>query len=126
MPEIGQFFWNELNTHDVEIAQAFYADIVGWSFESISTPDGGPYWLAKYGSVSVAGIIPHIDSDIAPEQDFWTPYLAVENVGVKTEMALSRGATIVRPLWDVPHVGRRVVLEEPGGALVAWITPFAE
>ena len=126
MPEIGQFFWNELNANDVEKAQEFYSETNGWTFEAIPTPDGGPYWLAKQGVVPVAGIIPHVGSKLAPPQDFWTPYLAVENVRKKTETAVSKGAQIVRPLWEVPQVGLRVVLREPGGAVVAWITPLGE
>ncbi len=126
MPEIGQFFWNELNTHDVLNAQAFYEKTMGWQFESIATEDGGPYWLAKHDGVPVAGILPHVNIGLAPQHDFWTPYLAMEDVDAKLQIATALGAEIVRPLWDVPQVGCRVVLREPGGALVAWITPLVQ
>jgi predicted enzyme related to lactoylglutathione lyase len=29
----------------------------------------------------------------------------------------------MRPIFDVPHVGRIAILTEPGGAGVGWITP---
>src|SRR3954468_7531811 len=33
--EHGALCWNELNTRDVEAAQAFYGELLGWTFEKI-------------------------------------------------------------------------------------------
>jgi hypothetical protein len=41
----GQFYWNELMTHDPERAKKFYGDTIGWTFEGMPMDDGsGTYW----------------------------------------------------------------------------------
>ncbi len=122
----GSFFWNELNTWDVEKAKAFYAQTMGWTYEPTPTDEAGPYWLAKSEGQPVAGILPltHPTSDGLGE--FWLPYLSVDDVDARLKAALKEGATIVRPLWDIPETGRRVVIREPAGALVAWMTPLGD
>ena len=40
MPGPGMFGWNELTTHDVDQAKAFYAAVGGWTFEDMPMPDG--------------------------------------------------------------------------------------
>ena len=39
--------------------------------------------------------------------------------------ATAAGATVCKELFDVPGVGRIVILKEPGGAMVGWITPVS-
>ena len=51
----GHFYWNELMTHDVEKAKAFYRDTVGWAFDPMTTPDG-TYWVARMGDKPVGGL----------------------------------------------------------------------
>ena len=42
MTEHGHFHWNELTTRDIERAKKFYADTLGWTFESMPMPEGAP------------------------------------------------------------------------------------
>ena len=39
----GQFHWNELMTRDVARAKKFYADTLGWSFDSMQIPGDASY-----------------------------------------------------------------------------------
>ena len=39
------------------------------------------------------------------------------------EKEAAAGAKLMKPIFDVPGVGRIAVLMEPGGAGVGWITP---
>jgi predicted enzyme related to lactoylglutathione lyase len=55
--------------------------------------------------------------------EIWMPYLAVDDVEARVEKARAAGATLMRPLFDVPNIGRIAMLREPGGAMVGWITP---
>ena len=41
----------------------------------------------------------------------------------ETLAAVAAGATLMRPIFDVPHVGRIAILSEPGGAGIGWMTP---
>jgi uncharacterized protein len=118
----GNFYWNELMTHDPERAKRFYADTIGWTYEAMPMPDG-TYWVAKMGDTPVGGIFPMSgpDFDGMPEQ--WMSYLAVDDVDARLKKATAAGAKIMKPPFDVPGVGRIAIVQEPGGACVGWMTP---
>jgi predicted enzyme related to lactoylglutathione lyase len=120
----GTFCWNELMTRDVEGAKRFYQSTIGWSFDPMPMPDGGTYWLAISGGKPVAGIF----SLHAPEYDgvpeSWMSYLAVDDVDARVVKAIKAGAKLMKPIFDVPNVGRIAILMQPGGAGVGWMTPL--
>jgi predicted enzyme related to lactoylglutathione lyase len=121
----GTFHWNELMTRDVERAKRFYGETIGWDFEAMRMPDGGTYWCAMLDGKPVAGIF----SLNAPEYDgvpeSWMSYLAVDDVDKRVEKAIKAGARLMKPIFDVPNVGRIAILTEPGGAGIGWMTPAA-
>jgi predicted enzyme related to lactoylglutathione lyase len=118
----GSFCWNELITRDSGLARKFYADTIGWSFEAMPMPGGGTYWIAKTGGKSVAGLF-EITAECAGATEGWMPYIAVDDVDMRVEKALAAGAQLMRPIFDIPGVGRIAILREPGGAGIAWMTP---
>ena len=86
-------------------------------------PDG-TYWVAKIGDQPVGGLFP---IDAARNST------ACRKAGCPisrsmTSMRGSRrrkaaGAKLMRPIFDVPGVGRIAILTEPGGAGIGWMTP---
>lgn len=122
MASHGHFHWNELMTHDVERAKAFYAQAIGWTFEAMTMPTG-TYWIAKMGDKPVGGLFPMIAPELAQMREQWLPYLAVDDVDARVKKAAAAGAKVMRDPWDIPGVGRLAILTEPGGAMVGWITP---
>jgi predicted enzyme related to lactoylglutathione lyase len=50
-------------------------------------------------------------------------YLAVDDVDARVKKAQGAGAKLMRPIFDVPGVGRIAILSEPGGAGIGWMTP---
>ena len=121
----GTFHWNELCVHDVAAAKKFYADTIGWTYDGMPMPDGGTYWIAKVGDKPVAGIFDISGPDYKGVPDNWMPYLAVDDVDARAKKAVAAGAKMMKPAFDVPGVGRIVVLKEPGGAGIGWMTPAA-
>jgi uncharacterized protein len=123
MASHGTFHWNERLTRDAEGIKKFYQDTIGWTFDSMPTPDGKSYWIATVDGKQVGGIF-SID---APEFDgvpeAWMSYLAVDDVDARVAKAVKAGAKLMRPIFDVPEVGRIAMLKEPGGAGIGWITP---
>jgi uncharacterized protein len=119
----GHFHWNELMTRDVARAKNFYADAMGWTFDSMPMPDGGTYWLANAGGTPVAGIFDISGAEYKDVPESWMPYIAVDDVDARVKKAAKAGATVMKPAFDVPGVGRIVILAEPGGAGVGWMTP---
>jgi uncharacterized protein len=119
----GTFYWNELMTRDVAKAKKFYGDTLGWSFEGMPMPGGGTYWVAKMSDEPVAGIFDISGADYAAVPEGWMPYIAVDDVDARVKKAVAAGATVMKSAFDVPGVGRIVILREPGGAGIGWMTP---
>ena len=120
----GTFYWNELMTRNIERARKFYADTIGWSFDGMPMPGGGgTYWVATMDGESVAGILDIGTPEFAQVPECWMSYLAVDDVDARAKKAVAAGAKLMKPIFDVPGVGRIAVLMEPGGAGVGWITP---
>lgn len=119
----GTFFWNELGTHDVERAKRFYAETLGWSFEAMPMPDR-TYWIVKSGDQEmVAGIFDLSGPEYEKVPEHWMGYIAVDDIDARLKKAVAAGATIIRPPFDIPGVGRMAILNEPRGAMIAWMTP---
>jgi predicted enzyme related to lactoylglutathione lyase len=118
----GKFYWNELMARNVEGAKKFYADTVGWSYDGMPMP-GGTYWVAKMGGEPVGGLFDISGPEYQGMPEGWMSYLAVDDVDARAKKAVAAGAKVMKPAFDVPGVGRIVILKEPGGAGVGWITP---
>jgi predicted enzyme related to lactoylglutathione lyase len=119
----GNFCWNELLTKDVERAKAFYGQTIGWTFEAMPMPDGGTYWVAKIDGRPAGGIFPTTGPGFEKVPEAWMSYLAVDDVDARVAKATAAGARLMRPIFDVPGVGRIAILTEPGGAGIGWMTP---
>jgi predicted enzyme related to lactoylglutathione lyase len=119
----GHFHWNELLTADVERAKRFYGATIGWTFQPMPMPDGATYWLAITDGQPVAGIFPTNRPEYKNVPEAWMSYLAVDDVDARVKKAVAAGAKLMKPIFDIPDVGRLAILTEPGGAGVGWITP---
>ena len=121
----GSFFWNELMARDVEQAKRFYGSTIGWTFEAMPIPEG-TYWVAKMEDEPVAGIFPMIGPDFDGVPESWLSYLAVDDVDTRLRAAKVAGAKVMREPFDVPTVGRIAIIQAPGGAAIALITPVGD
>jgi len=118
----GSFYWNELMTRDVEKAKKFYADTIGWSYDGMPM-ENGTYWIAKADGKPVGGIFDIKAPQFTGVPESWMAYLAVDDVDARVKKAQAAGAKLMRPIFDVPNVGRIAILMEPGGAGIGWMTP---
>ena len=118
----GHFYWNELMTRNIERAKTFYAEALGWTFEAMPMPDG-TYWVAKSGGEFVGGLFDISAPQYASVPESWMSYIAVDDIDTRVKKAQALGAQLMKPVFDVPNVGRIAVLTEPGGAGIGWMTP---
>ena len=118
----GHFYWNELMTRDPEEAKAFYGATVGWQFEAMPM-EGGIYWVCKDGDTPVGGIFDMNAPEFEGLPPHWFAYLAVDDVDARIAGATAAGARLLRPIFDVPGVGRIAIVEDPVGAVLGWMTP---
>ena len=123
MAPLGVFNWNELCTHDVEKAKKFYSNTIGWTYESMPGADGMTYWICKQGEQRVGGIFEMKGPQFQGMSNFWMSYLAVDDVDARVKKAEAAGAKLMRPIFDVPGVGRIAILSDGVGACIGWITP---
>jgi predicted enzyme related to lactoylglutathione lyase len=119
----GHFHWNELLARDIEGAKAFYEKTIGWSWQPMAMADGATYWVAMLDGEPVAGMYPINRPEFEGMPESWMSYLAVDDVDARVKKAVAAGAKLMKPIFDVPDVGRIAMLTEPGGAGVGWITP---
>ncbi len=119
----GHFYWNELHTRDPEAAKSFYGDAVGWTFEVMPMEDGGTYLVCKDGDKPVGGIFDITKPEFEGMPPHWFPYIAVDDIDARIEKANKAGATLKRPAFDVPGVGRIAIVQDPTGAVLGWMTP---
>jgi uncharacterized protein len=123
----GTFYWNELMTRDVEGAKKFYADTLGWSYDAMPMPGGaGTYWLATMDGEPVGGLFDISGHDFQGVPESWMAYIAVDDVDARVAKAVKAGAKLMKPVFDVPGVGRIAILTQPDGAGVGWMTPAAQ
>ena len=119
MDGMNRFVWNELMTGDVEGAKRFYAGLLGWQYDRFPMADGEDYWIIKGGERGIGGIMKAPPG--APTM--WVAYIAVDDVDAVVADAQRKGAKVMKPPFDVPQVGRLAFLQDPTGAMIAWITP---
>lgn len=84
---------------------------------------GRTYWCAMSGTKPVAGIFSLDGPEFDGVPESWMSYLAVDDVDKRVEKAIKAGAKLMKPIFDVPGVGRIAILMQPGGAGVGWMTP---
>ena len=118
----GNFYWNELNTHNADAARKFYGATLGWTFDAMPMPNGS-YWVAKMGGTPVGGVFPLSGPEFKDVPEHWFAYVAVDNVDTRVKKLKSEGGTVIREPFDVPDVGRIAIVKDNNGAVLGLMTP---
>lgn len=117
----GNPCWFELGTTDLDAAQRFYADILGWTIESVGM-DGFDYHLSKAGDEMVAGLTSTAGQVGAPPPN-WLTYIAVDDCDAVAEAIRAAGGSILKGPEDIPDTGRYAVAADPQGAHFGILQP---
>ena len=83
----------------------------------------GTYWVCKAGDTPVGGIFGMNGPEFEGLPPQWFAYLAVDDVDARVAKATAAGAKLLRPIFDLPGVGRIAILKDPVGAALGWMTP---
>lgn len=121
----GNFYWNELMTRDAEAAKKFYGATLGWKFEAMPMPIG-TYWIAKMGDVPAGGIFPINTPEFEGAPELWFAYIAVDDADARAQRFVANGGKILREPFDVPGVGRIVIVQDNSGVMLGLMKPLAE
>ncbi|MFN7950709.1 MAG: VOC family protein [bacterium] len=114
-----RFFWYELQTRDLDAAQAFYGAVVGWGMSDAAQP-GMRYTILSAGSRGVGGMMT-LPAEGAPAA--WLGYVAVPDTDAAAHRIVAAGGTLHHGPDDIPNVGRFAVVADPGGAVFQLLTP---
>jgi hypothetical protein len=105
----GALAWNDLTTNDLERAQSFYAEWMGWRMEEI--PNAGGYHVIRNGERSNGGMIE--EGDIPPN---WMPYFGTADLEASIALVERLGGKKVFGPQPVPS-GAFAVVADPQGAI---------
>ncbi|MEE4219331.1 MAG: VOC family protein [Xanthomonadales bacterium] len=116
-PLTGKFVWHDLITDDVDQVKHFYGQLMGWSFEDTTHPNGGDYTLITLGDRLVGGIV-QLDDPAGAEYSRWLAYLSVADVDRAVELTESQGGKAVAGPLDLPGIGRAAAIQDPQNAVL--------
>ncbi len=115
----GRFVWYELMTTDMEAAEIFYRDVVGWGAQDAGM-SGVRYTMFTVGSRPVSGSMALPQSarsmGIPP---LWLGYIAVDDVDTLAADIVIDGGVVHRAAADIPGIGRFAIVGDPQGAAFA-------
>lgn len=114
----GTFCWNELATHDTEVASAFYCSMFGWSAE-VSDFEGKPYTVFKKDDCSIAGMTKLDDNSPEDAPSHWGFYVSVDDVDATAARVEALGGKICSAPQEAGDEGRFAVLADPTGAFLS-------
>jgi len=107
--------WNELQTNDLDGAQAFYSAVFDWTAEV----DQSGYVLFSADGRGQAGGM-KIEESWGPVPPNWAVYFLVEDVDAYAGMAEELGGNVLVPPTAAGEMGKFSVLQDPqGGAFTA-------
>ncbi|PSJ27112.1 VOC family protein [Streptosporangium nondiastaticum] len=122
MMDPGSVVWFEVDTTDPQAVKDFYGSLLGWTFQTVPTPDGRTYTLIS------------ADGAPLPMGGFWEPapgvgegfVLAVRSADVDADIARLKdhGADVVSAAGPAADGGRSARLTDPRGTHFSiWQSP---
>jgi uncharacterized protein len=115
---VGKMVWADLVTPDLGVAERFYGDLLGWTFQTIHTGKS-EYAVALVEGRPVGGIFQKPIPAGEHRQSAWLTFIAVRDVDGAKQAALAHGAKVVADARSYPLRGRQAVLSDPEGAVFA-------
>jgi predicted enzyme related to lactoylglutathione lyase len=117
-PANGIPCWIDVMSTDVPRARAFYGEVFGWTSEE-PNPEMGGYYNYFLNGVTVAGGM----SSPPGMSDFWSVYLAVDDLKRSTDEARAHGAQVIVDVQEVMDLGSFGVITDPAGANIGMWQP---
>ncbi len=124
-PAVNDFLWDELWTHDIPGAVAFYANVLGLTHEAREvTGRNVTYELLSRGSEPAVGVLRH---PVAEARPVWANYLRVEDPAAITARVEGLGGTVALDVQPRAIGGEVAIILGPSGAGIALQTwPLTE
>ncbi len=118
----GEFIWYELLTDNADAAEAFYAELIGWSVQHSEQPDMDYRIFSALdrdsGDSNEVGGLMALDEEMKAggARPVWLGYIAVDDVDAAVAKLCAEGGSLQMPAMDIPEVGRIAMITDPQGA----------
>lgn len=121
----GVFNWVDLQTTDIDGAEAFYGSLFGWEVDRRPVGDSGiVYTTFRIGGKSVAGGGQMSEGMIAAGMPTaWNSMVKFDDIEGVTERVAAAGGTVLAPPMDVVEEGRMAMYADPSGAVFGVWSP---
>ncbi len=115
----GKVVWFDLLTLEPEVARAFYAGVLGWTFE-----DRNGYLVASDGKTPVAGILamPAPQAGAPTPQSRWMPLISVADLSGAVAAVQKGGGKVLEGPSSLGARGRYAAVADPRGAQFVLLT----
>ncbi|WP_127784395.1 VOC family protein [Rhodococcus sp. X156] len=107
----GAPVWIELFSSDLDRADRFYGELLGWSAAHMG-PEYGNYVQYSRDGKLAAGGMPNDGSSGGP--DAWSVYLSTDDVEGTTASVTAHGGAVLVPPMPVMDLGTMAVYADPG------------
>jgi uncharacterized protein len=114
-----KFCWVELLTSDIDAAQAFYSDVIGWTCASPGHAERDYRMFFQEGNAAAGLMLLPEESKAQGARPSWFGYITSRDADADVEAIVAAGGTLLRPCETLPKIGRFAVVADPQGA------PFA-
>lgn len=103
--------WVDYAARDIGAAQAFYGELLGWTFTD-GQPEYGGYLTCLRHDLAAAGMMPTTDAAQPPG---WTTYFAADDAAAVSSAITAGGGSILVPPMQVGAQGTMVLATDPAG-----------
>ncbi len=118
---MGKCNWNELATSDHAAANAFYADVFGWTYPDKMTMPGD---MGDYVFVEAAGETIGATMKTQDEQPVgWQFYFRAPDIEETAAKVVAQGGTVHAGPMEVPGGDRIIVASDPHGVMFGVVGP---
>ena len=108
----NSLFWNELQTHDVEAAKAFYGSVFGWTNQ---TDENGYVVLSNNGRMQAGMMAIQKEwGDVPPN---WGVYFCVVDVEASVAKVQELGGNVLTMPTPAGEMGKFSVVQDPQGGV---------
>jgi uncharacterized protein len=111
---LGRPLWYELMTSDMQAAEQFYKNVVGWTSAPFDQAPLPYTMFLRSGDVPVGGVLKTPQEVNAPP--FWAMYVGVPKLEEAAKHIKRLGGNECSPVIEVPTVGRMQMMTDPQGA----------
>jgi len=114
----GKLVWADLYTGNVNASLKFYQNTFGWTVKAFAK-DNAKYHILYDNGQAIAGVLARDSKRNKTDSALWVGSIDTDNVESRSELSAKNNATIILPPHEFKLYGKRAVLADPQGAIIA-------